>query len=66
MNKTAAAEMHRTDRAVVEGHKMVVRLDRLELLQAQGWGMGRGVGPSRRGLGRTKSGTGSTGFSGRG
>jgi len=50
--------MHIMDRAVVVGHRTV---DQLEFLQAQDWGTGRGAGPRRGGLGRTWSGTGSTG-----
>jgi len=55
MDKTAAVEIHRMDRAVVVGRKTV---DQLELLQAQDWGTGRDVKPRRGGLGRTWSGTG--------
>jgi len=62
MDKTAAAEVHRTDRAVAVGCKTV---DRLELIQVHCRGLGKGAGPSRGGLGRTCSATGSTGWPGR-
>lgn len=63
LDKTAAAEVYRTDRAVAAGRKT---MDRLELLQEHCRGMGKGTGSSKGGLGRMCSATGSTGLSGKG